>query len=156
MTADTITQEHRGAAALDSLAKAEQLLRAALAKKAFNPVIMDLKGLSTVADYFLIVSGRSAKHVTAVAESVLEHGRSMNVLRLSAEGVRDGNWALLDYGDVIVHVFRQSTREFYDLEGLWREAPRVAFSGELGREILAAQQGVTEEDEYGYEYEDND
>ena len=147
-----MTQEDIGGAGLDSLAKAEELLRAALAKKAFNPVVMDLKGLSALADYFLIISGRSAKHVTAVAESVLEHARSMNVLRLSAEGVREGNWALLDYGDVIVHVFRQSTREFYDLEGLWAEAPRVAFSGELGKEILAAQQRVTEADEYEDEY----
>ncbi|MGB9617990.1 MAG: ribosome silencing factor, partial [Desulfomonilaceae bacterium] len=129
---------------------------AALAKKAFNPVVMDLKGLSALTDYFLIVSGSSAKHVTAVAESVIEHARSMNILRLSAEGVREGNWALLDYGDVIVHVFRQSTREFYDLEGLWREAPRVAFSGELGKEILAAQQRVMEEDAYEYDDEDDE
>lgn len=156
MTVESITQKHGAAESLDSLAKAEQLLGAALAKKAFNPVVMDLKGLSALTDYFLIVSGRSAKHVTAVAESVIEQARSMNILRLSAEGVREGNWALLDYGDVIVHVFRQSTREFYDLEGLWREAPRVAFSGERGKQILAAQQRVMEEDAYEYDDEDDE
>lgn len=138
---------------MHSLAKTKELLAAALVKKALDPVVLDLRGLTTLADYFLIVSGRSAKHVTAVAESVLEHAKDMKFHRLSAEGVSEGNWALLDYGDTIVHIFRRSTREFYDLEGLWCEAPRVVFSGQLGQEVEAAQKPPLEGDA-DYEYDD--
>lgn len=149
MTIDGTTNQDNDCKAFHTLTKATELLSAALAKKALEPVVMDLRGLSTLADYFLIVSGRSGKHVTAVAEAVLEHARSLKFPRLSAEGVSEGNWALLDYGDVIVHVFRRATREFYDLEGLWCEAPRVIFSGQLAKEIEAAQQAQPGGDEYG-------
>lgn len=151
MTQDSTSREDGGYLVFDALTKAEELLKAALAKKAFDPVVMNLRGMSTLADYFLIVSGESSKHVTAVAESVLEHAERMKCRRLSAEGVRDGNWALLDYGDVIVHVFRRATREFYDLEGLWCEAPRVIFSGEFAKQVEAAHLPRPAEEQYDYD-----
>jgi len=135
------------APALTPREKAEILLRAALTKKAFNPVLIRLQKLTTLADYFLIVSGRSGKQVTAVAETVLAEAKKHHIERLSAEGVKQGHWALLDYGDVIVHVFHTPVREFYDLEGLWAEAPREVFSGDLASEIEAAKDGL-EEDEF--------
>ncbi len=124
----------------ESKEKAEILLRAALSKKALNPVLIRLAGLTSLTDYFLIVSGRSAKHVKAVAEAVLIDARQRKFPRYSSEGVNQGNWALLDYGDVVVHVFQQPTREFYDLEGLWSEAPRETFSPSLLAEIEAAKE----------------
>jgi ribosome-associated protein len=128
---------------LTSKEKAETLLRAAASKKAANPVLIRLDGLTVLTDYFLIVSAGSAKHVTAVAEAVIEDARSRKIVRYSAEGVHQGHWALLDYGDVIVHIFHQPIREFYDLEGLWAEAPREP----IPDDILAELENVTEEPE---------
>lgn len=136
---------------LTSRAKAEILLRAALSKKAVKPVLIRLQELTTLADYFLIVSGRSGKQVKAVADAVLAEAKKHNLERLSVEGVTQGHWALLDYGDVIVHIFHTPIREFYDLEGLWAEAPREALTGDLAREIEAAEESLQEE-----EFEDLD
>lgn len=116
-------------------AKSFTLLHAALTKKAFNPVLIRLEGLTSITDYFLIISGTSKRHVTAIAEAILQEGRKQRMERFSAEGVQQGNWALLDYGDVIVHVFQPEVREFYDLEGLWAEAPKEPFPEDLLREI---------------------
>lgn len=131
----------------DSKEKAETLLRAALSKKAVNPVLIRLAELTTLTDYFLIVSAGSGRQVKAIAEAILEHAKHRGIDRYSAEGVHQGNWALLDYGDVIVHVFQKSVRDFYDLEGLWAEAPREKFPDDLTREIEAAAEPVAEEDE---------
>ena len=125
--------------------KSLQLLRAALTKKAFNPVLIRLEGLTSIADFFLIVSGGSGKQVKAIAEAILEVGRKSRLERFSAEGVHQGTWALLDYGDVIVHIFQPSVRDFYDLEGLWAEAPREVFPEDMLREIELAK---PEEDEW--------
>jgi ribosome-associated protein len=127
---------------------ADVLLRAALSKKALNPVLIRLEGLTSVTDYFLIVSARSRRHVKAVAEAVLEDGRKQKIRRYSTEGVQEGNWALLDYGDVVVHIFQTPVREFYDLEGLWAEAPRETLPPDLLREIevVAQEQDKLEEE----------
>lgn len=128
--------------------KAEILLRAALAKKGFNPVLIRLAGLTPLADYFLILSGRSARHVKAVAEFILEESRPLKIRPLSSEGIAQGNWALLDYGDVIVHVFQEPVREFYDLEGLWAEAPREEFDRELAEAIREAQEDQEDDEDW--------
>ena len=104
----------------------------ALDKKALNPNLLDVRGLSSLTDYLLIFSGRSDRQVEAIAEAVelglkKEHG----ILPLASEGVKEGRWALLDYGDVMVHVFQESVREFYDLDGLWSEASPAAFAAEV-------------------------
>ncbi len=81
--------------------------------------------MSSIADYLLICSGASDKQVQAIANSI-EDGLKKNGTRpLSTEGIRDGRWALIDYGDVIAHIFLEPVREFYNLEGLWSEAPRI-------------------------------
>ncbi len=129
----------------DAREKAEILLRAALTKKAFNPALMRLSGLTSFTDYFLIVSARSGRQVRAVAEAILEEGKKQKLVRISSEGVHQGTWALLDYGDVVVHVFHTPVREFYDLEGLWPEAPREPFPDDIRREIESAAQP---DDEY--------
>jgi len=95
---------------------------AALKKKARELVVLDLTGLTIIADYFVICSGESTTQVKAIAESV-EHEFSLKGLRpLGIEGLDYSHWVLLDYGDVIVHVFEQETRAYYDLERLWMDA----------------------------------
>ncbi len=126
-------------------AKSLMLLRSALSKKAFNPVLIRLLGLTAITDYFLIISGVSGKHVHAIAETVLEEGRRNRLERISAEGVHQGNWALIDFGDVIVHVFQPTVREFYDLEGLWSEAPRESFPEDILADIKAMQDSSADE-----------
>ena len=101
-------------------------MEAALEKKALEPVLLDVTDKGTYTDYILVVSGRSDRHVQAVADGVLEAmKRETGALPIGIEGKRDGQWALLDFGDIIVHVFYHPMREFYDLEGLWVDAPRV-------------------------------
>jgi ribosome-associated protein len=101
-------------------------MEAALEKKALEPVLLDVTEQGTYTDYILVVSGRSDRHVQAVADGVLEALKKWRGAQpLSVEGKRDGQWTLLDFGDLIVHVFYHPMREFYDLEGLWVDAPRV-------------------------------
>jgi ribosome-associated protein len=137
----------------NSKEKAEVMLRAALSKKALDPVLMRLDELTSLTDYFLIVSARSEKHVTAVAEAILEAARKSKLPKYSSEGVQQGNWALLDYGDVVVHVFRKPVREFYDLEGLWAEAPRETFPEDILLDIEAAKSVDQDEEEWDDLYE---
>lgn len=127
--------------------KAEMLLAAAMAKKAQNPVLLKLAKLSSLTDYFLIVTARSGRHVKAVADAILEDARSRGIPPYSVEGITQGHWALLDYGDVIVHVFFEPTREFYDLEGLWAEAPREKLPDDILKELEEAA-GRHEEEEW--------
>lgn len=109
-----------------SLEKAIACVGLALDKKAYDVVLLEVGGLTSLADYFLICTGRSDTQVQAIAQNV-EHG--MQVERgdrpLAMEGYTQGQWVILDYGDVVVHVFFEPQREFYDLERLWAKAPRV-------------------------------
>src|SRR5689334_6554189 len=101
-------------------------MEAALEKKALEPMLLEVKEQSSYTDYILLLSGRSDRHVQAVADAVTDTlKKTRGVTPLGVEGKRDGHWTLLDYGDVVVHVFYHPVREFYDLEGLWSEAPRV-------------------------------
>src|SRR5262245_9437959 len=105
---------------------AMQAMEAALEKKALEPVLLDVTGQSSYTDYILVLSGRSDRHVQAVADAVQEHlKKKHNVRAIGVEGKRDGHWTLLDFGDLVVHVFYHPVREFYDLEGLWVDAARV-------------------------------
>jgi ribosome-associated protein len=93
--------------------------------------VLDLRGQSPLADYFLILSGRSDTQVRAIADAVEERCRRDRVRPLSVEGARRGQWILLDFGDFVVHVFYKPVREFYDLERLWSRAPRRALPDPL-------------------------
>ena len=132
--------------------KAEILLRAALSKKAFNPVLLRLDGLTSLTDYFLIVSARSDKHASAIADAVLDEARKHKIRKFSVEGLREGRWVLLDYGDVVVHVFQKQVREFYDLEGLWMEAPRETVAADIQKDIESASEEADDESEWGEVY----
>ena len=95
------------------------------AHKGITPVILGVKGLCGFADYFVICSGTSRRHVMALAQHLEEELARAGVKPLGVEGLQDGHWILLDFNDVVVHIFLQPMREFYDLEGLWAEAERV-------------------------------
>jgi ribosome-associated protein len=115
--------------------KALDIIKAGIAKKAFDPILIRLDKLTSLTDYFVILSGTSARHVKAITNAVEQQTKSLGFHPDSSEGTAAGNWALLDYGDVIVHVFQQPTREFYDLEGLWAEAPREVIPEKILNEI---------------------
>ncbi|RJQ32949.1 MAG: ribosome silencing factor [Peptococcaceae bacterium] len=100
-------------------------VQAAEEKKAFNITVLDIKTVSIVADYFIICSGRSNTHVQAIAESIQKKLKETGTHVLHLEGVREGRWILLDYGDVVVHVFQEAERQFYNLERLWGDAEVV-------------------------------
>ncbi len=88
-------------------------------------MILDLKGLSSVTDYLVIAGGHSDRHVQAVSEYLAQEMKKQGFLPLGSEGLQEGRWALLDYGDVIVHIFYREVREYYDLEGIWSDAPVI-------------------------------
>lgn len=93
-------------------------------KKAKDVIILELKGLSDLADFFVVTSGTSERHVKTVAESVELGMKKEGTRPYSVEGYEQGRWVIVDYGDVVVHVFLEELRELYDLENLWIEAKR--------------------------------
>lgn len=101
-------------------------MAAAFTKNAYQPVLLDVTGLSSYADFILILSGRSVRQVEAVAEAIQQELKQRGHDPLGVEGERGGQWTLLDYNDVVIHVFHHPIREHYDLEGFWSDAPRVA------------------------------
>lgn len=100
-------------------------VQAALGKKAQSVVLLDVRDLTSIADAFLICSGRSNRQVTAIADYIQRFLKKKGIRPLSVEGKGDGHWVLMDYGHVIIHVFYETTRTFYDLEGLWIDAKRI-------------------------------
>jgi ribosome silencing factor RsfS/YbeB/iojap len=111
----------------------------ALEKKAINVRLLDVRGISSLTDYLLIASGRSDRQVQAVAESVHLGLKKEHATRpLAVEGMNEGRWVLIDYGDVMVHVFQEPVREYYDLDGLWSEAAEVVIPEEYHWEHRAS------------------
>ena len=107
------------------IAPLDLYIKAALGKKAMNLVALDVQELTSFADVFIICSGRSNRQVNAIAEHIQADLKKHKIKPLSVEGVGQGHWVLLDYGHVIIHVFYEPIREFYDLEGLWIDAKRI-------------------------------
>jgi ribosome-associated protein len=109
--------------------KARRAAQAALDKKAVDVVVLDVQQVSTVADYFVICSGRSTTHMATIAEAVVADLKGDGVRPQHSEGVAASGWMLLDYGDVLMHVFGEETRVYYALERLWGDAPAVPLEG---------------------------
>ena len=103
----------------------EVYVRAVSAKKALRLEVLDVRDLTSVADAFIICSGQSNRQVMAIAEHIQKDLKKQQILPLSVEGAGEGHWVLLDYGHVIIHVFYEPVRSFYDLEGLWMDARRL-------------------------------
>ena len=109
----------------DAVGALDPYIKAASAKKALNLVVLDVAELTSIADVFIICSGRSNRQVKAIADSIVVNLKKHKIKPLSVEGTREGHWVLLDYGHVIIHVFYEPVREFFDLEGLWVDARRI-------------------------------
>jgi ribosome-associated protein len=105
--------------------RAAAAVQGGLDKKAEDVLVLDVRNLSGVADYFVLMSADSERQAGAVADAVDEKVTALGAIRLGVEGRGGGGWVLLDFGDVVVHVMDPETRKFYDLEGLWADAPRV-------------------------------
>ncbi len=110
---------------LDPNELARTIVQVAADKKAENIVMLDIHSQSILADYFVICSGTSDRQVRAVAREIEEQLGKQGLDPLHVEGMTDAHWVLLDYGSVIVHIFDPATRDYYRLEKLWAESPRV-------------------------------
>jgi len=114
-----------GAHKIDSAEKAALAVAEILADgKGEEVTVLAVKGMTLIADYFVIASGTSQRHVKSLADRVLEGMEQVKKLS-HVEGYENGSWVLLDYGDVVVHIFRRAERAFYGLERLWGDAPRL-------------------------------
>lgn len=102
-----------------------QIAKAADDKRAENIVVLDMKGVSLIADYFLICHGNSEKQVQAIADEVKKVAAEQGVFVKRVEGYQEARWILLDLENIIVHVFHKQDREYYNLEKLWGDVPRV-------------------------------
>lgn len=114
-----------GAPRHSAIEAARMALDAALDRKALEPVLLDVRKMCSYTEYILLVSGRSDRQVDAIASAVSHVLRDEGRRPLGVEGTSSGQWALLDFGDVVIHVFHHPQRLHYDLESLWHEAPRV-------------------------------
>jgi len=97
----------------------------AIDRKAENVVVVDLREHSSYADFLVIASGTSDRHVQGIAEHVHSEVGKAGTHPIGSEGLREGQWALVDFGSVVLHVFHEYSRQVYDLDGLWRTAPRL-------------------------------
>jgi len=109
--------------------KARRAARAALDKRARDLVVLDVQRVSSVTDYFLICSGNSTTHLKTITDAIRGELKEEGVQLRHAEGVAESGWVLLDYGDVLMHVFLEETRAYYALERLWGDAPVVPLDG---------------------------
>ncbi|MCQ2446319.1 MAG: ribosome silencing factor [Clostridia bacterium] len=107
-------------------------LKAADGKLATDIEVLDIHELTTIADYFVICNGNSATQIRAIAEEVELKCKEAGEMPLSTEGYQASSWVLLDFGSVVVHIFRKEMREFYSIERLWNEAPRLDVKALLG------------------------
>jgi ribosome-associated protein len=108
---------------------AQRAARAALDKKAADLTVLDVHGVSSVTDYFLVCSGKSTPHLRTIVDAIRAELKEQGIRPLHAEGKPESGWVLLDYGDVLVHVFLEATRAYYALERLWGDAPSVPIEG---------------------------
>ena len=114
------TESKQSAGLPDGVSRAIELL---FDRKAEDVTLLDLRGVSGATDYFLIASGRSDTHVSAIGDHVAEELGKAGIRPYGVEGLRGGRWVLLDYVDFVVHIFHPSAREFYQLERLWGDVP---------------------------------
>lgn len=125
-----------------SLQLAELAARIADENRAKDVKILDLRGLTSVFDFFVIATGGSVRQLHAISDEVETAAReTLNDRKLGSEGYTQGGWVLIDFGDVVVHLFDADAREYYALEDLWGQAPRVPFNSTGGLSVVEGTQG---------------
>ena len=103
----------------------DRYVQAIYGKKVLSLVALDIRGKTSFADAYLICSGRSHRQVSAISQHIRQALKKSDIQPLSVEGEKEGQWVILDYGHVVIHLFLDPVRLFYDLEGLWADAPRI-------------------------------
>jgi ribosome-associated protein len=104
------------------------IAKAGLDKKAEEVLLLDVRGLTSYADYFVVMTADSDRQAGAIADHVESEMKNAGVTKVGVEGYESGRWILVDYGDVVAHVMNKEAREFYDIEGLWADAPRMTIA----------------------------
>lgn len=117
-------------AANGALEFARAVARIAAANKTEDVVLLDLRGLSSLTDFFVIGTGSSDRQMHAVFDRVAEHARALGRRPFKVARTRDAKWSLADYVDVVIHLFDAQHRDYYDLDGLWGDAPRIAWGAD--------------------------
>ncbi|NOX33996.1 MAG: ribosome silencing factor [Deltaproteobacteria bacterium] len=107
----------------------KKYLTPAFERKAKSIAAIDVKKLTSYTDTIIIIEANSQRQVTAIAEYLIKTLKAGGIKAIGVEGIKEGEWALLDYGDVIIHVFESQKKSFYDIEGLWADAPRIDITG---------------------------
>ncbi len=119
------SSESEGREKLDSREKALSIARLVDEKGATDIAVIFIGELSSIADYIVLCSGTSERQVRAAAQNVIEETKAVKIRPLGVEGLTHGRWVLVDYGDVVFHVFLEEQRLYYDIDGLWADAPRI-------------------------------
>jgi ribosome-associated protein len=127
----------------DTSGRLLRCINAALQRKAKDLVVLNVKTLSSFADYFLICSGQSDRQVKAIAAWLQDSLKKDGMTPLGMEGMQYGQWILMDYGDIVIHIFYDPVRVFYDIERLWFEAPKMMIDDEA-TEIRVLEEGFTD------------
>jgi len=122
----------------------QYFIKAAQGRKATDIVILDVRKQTSFADAFLICSGRSNRQVSAIAEHIKSDLKKNSIAPLSIEGLKDGQWVLMDYGHILIHIFLDPVREFYDLEGFWSKAKRISVEDYVNKTENDGNSGVVE------------
>jgi len=121
---------------LHSKGKAIEAARIAISKKAKDTLILELKDLSPITDYFIICSGESPTQVKTIAETIEEKFSRNKLFPIGKEGLNSARWVLMDYGDIVIHIFHEETRTYYELEKLWLDAPRIPIKEHKARGVI--------------------
>ncbi len=127
---------------VDALELAKAAIQAAINQKALDVCGLDIRGLSDVADYFVIASGTSERHISGIADKIESELKSIGEEPISVSGYRTSDWVILDYGNIVVHVLYEPARQFYNLDGLWKDAQKVPLPPELQSEARMLQTGM--------------
>ncbi len=106
----------------------KKYLAPAFERKAKSITAIDVQKLTSYTDYLVIIEANSARQVTSIAEHLIKSLKAQKTIAMGVEGVKEGEWALMDYGDIIIHIFDSEKKSFYDLEGLWADAPKIDLS----------------------------
>ena len=120
-----MTSRKSGRAMQDLDQQIDLYVKAVSGKKAADIKVLDLRGLSSIADIFIICSALSNRQTAAISDFIERYLKNFGIKPLSVEGKNEGQWILLDYGEVVIHVFYEPVRKFYNLEGLWSDAKRI-------------------------------
>jgi len=122
---DQGTSDQKGGHKLQSIKLARQIVNTIADKKGSDIILLDIRSISLLADYFVICSGESERQIQAIVDEITERMKKDGVRPLHIEGDTPSGWVLMDYGDVIVHIFAPAVRSYYELEKLWSDASMV-------------------------------